>query len=72
MLKNLRAAAHFFNRKVGFSRLGVVLSLAIVIVAVVALYRILRDINIDELVDALEATDWRTLGIAGSSSPPVI
>ncbi len=65
MLKKLRASAHFFNRKVGFSRLGVVFSLAIVIVALVVLYRILHDIDVDELVDALEATDWRTLGIAG-------
>jgi glycosyltransferase 2 family protein len=65
MLKRLRAAAHFFNRKVGFSRLGVALSIAIVVVAVVMLYRILRDIDPEELLDALEATDWRTLGVAG-------
>jgi uncharacterized membrane protein YbhN (UPF0104 family) len=65
MLKRLRAFAHFFNQKVGFSRLGVVLSLTIIIVAAVVLYHILRDIEIDGLVDALEATDWRTLGIAG-------
>jgi uncharacterized membrane protein YbhN (UPF0104 family) len=65
MLKRLRAFAHFFNQKVGFSRLGVVLSLTIIIVAVIVLYHILRDIEIDGLVDALEATDWRTLGIAG-------
>ena len=65
MLKGLRAAAHFFNEKVGFSRLGVALSLTIIIVAAVVLYHILRDIDLDELVDAIEATDWRTLVIAG-------
>jgi len=65
MLKRLRAAAHVFNQKVGFSRLGVVLSVAVIIVAVAVLYRILHDIDFDELLDALEATDWRTLGIAG-------
>jgi glycosyltransferase 2 family protein len=65
MLKELRAAADFFNRKIGFSRLGMVLSLAIIVVAAVVLYRILRDIDPDELIDALEATDWRTLGFAG-------
>jgi uncharacterized membrane protein YbhN (UPF0104 family) len=65
MLKRLRAFAHFFNQRIGFSRLGVVLSLAIIIVAAVVLYHILRDIELDGLVDALEATDWRTLGIAG-------
>jgi len=65
MLKRLRAAAHFFDGKVGFSRLGVALSLTIIAVAAVVLYRILRDIDLDALLDALEATDWRTLGIAG-------
>ena len=65
MLTRLRASAHLFNGKVSFSRIGIALSLIIVIVAAVVLYRILRDIDVDELVDALEATDWRTLGIAG-------
>jgi glycosyltransferase 2 family protein len=64
MLKGLRAAARFFNQNVGFSRLGVLLSLTIIIVAAIVLYHILRDIDLDELVDALEATDWRTLLIA--------
>jgi glycosyltransferase 2 family protein len=64
MLKRLRGAAHSFDGKVGFSRLGMALSLTIIIVAVVVLYRILRDIDLEELRDALEATDWRTLGIA--------
>jgi glycosyltransferase 2 family protein len=64
-LRTFRAAAQFFNRKIGFSRLGVVLSVAIILVAAFVLYRILHDIDPDELVDALEATDWRTLGIAG-------
>jgi glycosyltransferase 2 family protein len=65
MLKGLRAFAHFFNQQIGFSRLGLVVSLAIIAVAAVVLYHILRDIDLDELVDALEATDWRTLVIAG-------
>ena len=65
MLKGLRVAAHFFNQKIGVSRLGVVLSLTIITIAVIVLYHILRDIDLDELVDALEATDWRTLLIAG-------
>src|ERR1700726_646782 len=65
MLKTLRDAAHFFHRRIGWGRLGVVLSLTIIIVAAVVLYHILRDIDLDELVDAIEATDWRTLVIAG-------
>ncbi len=65
MLERLRGTAHFFDRKIGWSRLGFALSLTIIIVAVVVLYHILRDIDPEDLVDALEATDWRTLIIAG-------
>src|SRR5215469_16039248 len=65
MLRGLRAAARIFNEKIGFSRLGLVLSLTIIIVAAIVLYHILRDLDFDELIDALEATDWRTLLTAG-------
>jgi uncharacterized membrane protein YbhN (UPF0104 family) len=65
MLKTLRDATRFFDRRIGWSRLGFALSLTIIIVAVVVLYRILRDIDTEALIDALEATDWRTLIIAG-------
>ena len=65
MLNRLRGSARFFDRKVGLSRIGFALSLTIIVVAVVVLYRIVRDIDPDELVDALEATDWRTLITAG-------
>jgi len=64
MLKKLQGAAHLFDRKIGLSRLGLALSVAIIIIAVVVLYHTLRDLDFDELVDAIEATDWRTLGIA--------
>jgi len=64
MLKRLSVTARFFNAKVGWSRLGVALSLTIIAIALVVLYRILRDIDPDELIDAIEATDWRTLLIA--------
>jgi glycosyltransferase 2 family protein len=65
MLSKLRGTARFFDRKIGWSRLGVAFSLTIITVAVIVLYRILRDIDPDELLDAIEATDWRTLIIAG-------
>jgi uncharacterized membrane protein YbhN (UPF0104 family) len=64
MLKGWRGVALFFNRKIGFSRLGLVLSLTIIAIAVVVLYRILRGIDVDEVVDAIEATDWRTMWVA--------
>jgi glycosyltransferase 2 family protein len=65
MLERLRGTAHFFDRKVGLSRIGLVLSLTIITVAAVVLYRILRDIDPDDLLDAIEATDWKTLIISG-------
>jgi uncharacterized membrane protein YbhN (UPF0104 family) len=65
MLRRLRGTARFFDAKVGLSRLGLVLSVTIIAIAVVVLYRILRDIDPDELIDAIEATDWRTLLLAG-------
>jgi uncharacterized membrane protein YbhN (UPF0104 family) len=55
MLKWLRAAARFFQEKVGWSRIGVLLSIAIITVAVVVLVHMLRDIKIDEVYKALKA-----------------
>jgi uncharacterized membrane protein YbhN (UPF0104 family) len=65
MAERLRAAVHFLERNIGFSRIGFALSLTIIIVAVVVLYHILSDLDVEALLDALEATDWRTLAIAG-------
>jgi glycosyltransferase 2 family protein len=65
MLKTLRGTAQYIERKNGWSRLGIALSLTIIVVAVVVLYHILRTIDLDELLDAIEATDWHTLIIAG-------
>ena len=65
MLTRLREGAHAFDRRIGWSRLGFAVSLTIIVIAVVVLYRILRDIDVEELIDALEAADWRTLLGAG-------
>jgi len=65
MLNRLRESAHFFDRKIGLSRIGFALSLTVIAIAVVVLYRILRHIDPEELLDAVEATDWRTLIFAG-------
>ncbi len=66
MLKRLRGTARFFDRKVGLSRIGFALSLTIFVIAVAVLYHILRDIDTDELLDAIEATNWQTLIVAGA------
>ncbi len=65
MLNKLRDGAHFFDRKIGLSRIGLALSLTIIAVAAIVLYHILRDLDTDELLRALKATDRQTLIIAG-------
>src|SRR5579863_1089850 len=65
MLKRLRGTAQFIERRNGWSWLGIALSLTIIIVAVVVLFRILRTVDPEALLDAIDATDWRTLIIAG-------
>lgn len=65
MLSKLRGGAHFFDRKVGLSRIGFVLSLTIIVVAVVVLYHILRGIDPHELLEDLKKTELQTLVIAG-------
>ena len=65
MLNKLRGSAHFFDRKIGLSRIGLALSLTIIVVAVIVLYHILRDLDPDELLRALKTTDRQTLIVAG-------
>ena len=73
MLNKLRGSARFFERKIGWSRIGFALSLTIIVVAVVVLYHILRDIDPDELLARAQSdrlADARLL--PACSSPPAI
>jgi len=65
LLSRCRGGAQFCARTIGWNRLGLALSLTIIAVAAVVLYHILREINFNDLVYALKATDWRTLVVAG-------
>ena len=56
MLNWLRAVARFFQDTIGWNRIGVVLSLTIIGIAVVVLYHMLRDIRVDEVLHALKRT----------------
>jgi glycosyltransferase 2 family protein len=56
-LKAARTISRFCDEKIGWSRIGIALSTAIVALAVVALYHNLRDIDLDDLMDALRDTD---------------
>jgi uncharacterized membrane protein YbhN (UPF0104 family) len=57
MLKSLRAGARFVGAKIGWHRIGVVLSLAIIGVAAVVLVHTLRHIRIDQVIHALKAVE---------------
>ncbi|HZD91119.1 MAG TPA: UPF0104 family protein [Pseudolabrys sp.] len=64
MLNWLRALARFFQDRIGWNRIGVLLSLTIIGIAVVVLYHMLRDIKVHEVLRALEATSPRQIAAA--------
>jgi hypothetical protein len=65
MLNALRAAARIFNERIGWNRLGFLLSIAIIAIAAVVLYRMLQGIEVQEVVDALRATQTHQIVLAG-------
>jgi uncharacterized membrane protein YbhN (UPF0104 family) len=64
MLKSLRAVARFFQHYIGWHRVGVLLSLTIIAVAAVVLFHSLRDLDVDEVIAAVKATEWRHIAAA--------
>ena len=66
MLKSLRAVARFFQKNIGWNRIGVLLSLAIIAVAAVVLFHMLRDIDVDEVIAAMKAIEYRDVALAAS------
>jgi uncharacterized membrane protein YbhN (UPF0104 family) len=64
MLKSLRAVARFIQDKIGWNRIGVLLSLTIIAVALVVLYRMLHGINITDVYAAMKATRWSHIALA--------
>ena len=64
MLEMLRAGARFVSEKIGWHRIGFALSLIIIVAAAVVLYRMLHDIEIDEVFKALRASDPRDIFFA--------
>lgn len=59
-----RLAYRFCDEKVGWSRIGFVLSIAIIAIAVYVLYKILRGIDFHEVVQALVETNPRNILLA--------
>ena len=64
MVKSLRAVARFLQHTIGWNRIGMLLSIAIIGIALVVLFHMLRDIEPDEVVAALKATEWRHIAAA--------
>lgn len=66
MLKTTRALAQSIQQRIGWGRIGVAaISLLIVGIAAVTLFRSLRDIEFDQVIAALHATSTHKLLIAG-------
>ena len=63
-MKGLRAAARFFEQKIGWHRVGVFLSIAIIAVAAVVLYRKLQGINVSKVLNALATVEYRDVVVA--------
>jgi uncharacterized membrane protein YbhN (UPF0104 family) len=57
----LNAVARFCREKIGWQRVGLVLSLTIIAVAFWVLYHILHDIDVQEVIGAIKATSLRDI-----------
>ena len=66
MLDWLRAVVRFVQNKIGWNRIGVLISLTIIAVAVVVLFRMLHDIKTDEVIKAVRATEWAHIAAAAA------
>ena len=65
MLRSLRAVARFFSNTIGWNRIGFLLSIALISVAVVVLVHILRGLDIDQVFAALRAVAPHRIALAG-------
>ena len=64
VLDALHRAAVFLDQRIGFNRIGVAVSVVLIAIAAGVLYRILRTIDFQEVVEALRTTDWRDFWLA--------
>jgi uncharacterized membrane protein YbhN (UPF0104 family) len=66
MLKSLRGVSRLIDEKIGWNRVGIVVSVSIIAAAATVLYRMLHDISIDEVIEAFGATPVRDIIMAGA------
>ena len=60
----LRAFGRFFEQKIGLHRLGIVLSVVIIAIAAVVLYRKLHNINVSKVLTAMATVEYRDVAIS--------
>ena len=60
----LRAFGRFFDQKIGLHRLGIFLSIVIIAVAAVVLYRKLHNINVSKVLTAMATVEYRDVAIS--------
>ena len=63
-MKALRALARFFDQKIGWHRVGVILCITIIAIASVVLYRKLQNINVSKVLTAMATIEYRDVAIA--------
>src|SRR6185437_8999358 len=64
MLEAIRRTMSFLRQKQVLHKLGVVVIVTVIGIACYVLYHMLRGINVDEVVDAIEATEPRQIILA--------
>ena len=63
-MKWLRAFGRFFDQKIGLHRLGIILSLIIITIAAVVLYRKLHNINLSKVMTAVATVEYKDVAIS--------
>jgi len=63
-MKLLRAFGRFFEQKIGLHRLGIFLSVVIIAIAAVVLYRKLHNINVGKVLTAMATVEYRDVLIS--------
>jgi hypothetical protein len=65
MIGALGAVKRFFGQRIGWNRVGIALSVTIIVIAAIVLYRMLRGISFYEVVAAVRRTPVSTILLAG-------
>jgi glycosyltransferase 2 family protein len=60
----LRAVARVFDQKIGWHRVGFIISVTIIAIASVVLYRKLHNINVGKVLSAMATVEYRDVAIA--------